>query len=192
MRESIVGMTATKNFLGMDIEFENVKFLRATSITSLNVKLTVVIHAGTGDFEINENQTAVITGNVKAMKNGEPIKDISQYITTDQSIVLDSKDFYKELRLRGYNYAGIFKSVQEISGDGTYGKIKWTDNWPAFMDCMLQVNILALDSRSLYLPTSIRKIRINTVKHLEMLRQLDPENPVMEVRMCKELNIVSR
>lgn len=185
-------MTPTKNIHGLDIEFENVKFLRATSLTSsTTVRLSVVIHAGTGDFEISENQTAVMSGNVKALKNGEPIKDISQYITTDHSTILDSKDFYKELRLRGYNYAGIFKSVMEIRGDGTYGKIKWMDNWPSFMDCMLQVNILALDSRSLYLPTSVRKIRINTAKHLEMVSQLDPENPVMEVRMCKELNIVS-
>lgn len=53
---------------------------------------------------------------------------------------------------------------------------------------MLQVNILAIDSRSLYLPTSIRKIRINTEKHLKSVEQLDPENPVMEVLMSKVLN----
>lgn len=59
------------------------------------------------------------------------------------------------------------------------------------MDCMLQVNILAVDSRLLYLPTSIRRIRINTVQHLEAIAQLDPENPVMDVYMSKELGIVS-
>lgn len=55
----------------------------------------------------------------------------------------------------------------------------------------MQVNILAIDSRSLYLPTSIRRIRINTEKHLKAIEQLDPENPVMQVLMSKELGTVT-
>lgn len=193
VRESVVSMTTTKNFYGLDIEFENVKFLRATSLEpGVSVRFSIVIHAGSGDFEISEHTTAVMSGNVKVVQNGVPVKDLSQLMASSkETAVMDSKDFYKELRLRGYNYAGIFKSVVEIRGDGTFGKIKWLNNWPSFMDCMLQVNILALDSRALYLPTSVRKIRINTARHLEMVSQLDPENPVMEVRMCKDLNIVS-
>lgn len=193
VRESIIGMTEAQHFDGLDVEFDNVKFLRATSLApDKPVGLIIVIHIGTGDFEVSEGTTAVMTGNIKAMKNGEPVKDLSKYLREDPSAtVLDSKDFYKELRLRGYHYGGIFKSVVEIRGDGAKGKIKWLDNWPAFMDCMLQVNILALDSRSLYLPTSIRKIRINTTKHLEEVAKLDPENPVMEVKMSKDLGIVS-
>lgn len=185
-------MTATQIFNSLDIEFENVRFLRATSLSTTNIiRLTVVVHIGTGNFEVSENTTAVISGTVRAMKNGEPIKDISQWITSDQTTTLDAKDFYKELRLRGYHYANIFKSVVEVASDGSTGKVKWQNNWPAFMDNMLQVNILQLDSRSLYIPTSIRKIRINTEKHLEMVEALDPENPVMEVRMSKDFNIVT-
>lgn len=151
-----------------------------------------VVHIGSGDFEVSEGTTAVISGNVKALLNGEPVNDLSRWIKPNpNSIILDSKDFYKELKLRGYHYAGIFKSVTEIRGDGTVGKIKWTNNWPSFMDCMLQVNILAIDSRSLYLPTSIRKICINTAKHLKAVEQLDPENPVMDVLMSKELGTVT-
>lgn len=185
-------MSATKHFDGIDVEFENVKFLRATSLNpNAPVRLAVVLHVGSGNFEVSEGTTAVMNGNVKALQNGIPIKDIGQWISKDEVTYMDTKDFYKELRLRGYHYGGIFKSVVEVRGDGALGKIKWADNWPAFMDCMLQINILALDSRSLYLPTSIRKIRINTAKHLKEVEELDPENPVMEVRMCKELGIVS-
>lgn len=192
VRESIVLMTTSKHFEGTDVEFENVKFLRATSLNPKSpVRLSIVVHIGSGNFEVNENTTAVISGNVKILQNGEPIKDIGKYITKDESIYMDSKDFYKELRLRGYHYGGLFKSVVEVRGDGALGKIKWANNWPAFMDCMLQINILALDSRALYLPTSIRKIRINSAKHIKAVEELDPENPVMEVKMCKELGIVS-
>lgn len=192
VRESFVAMSATENFENIDVEFENVKFLRATSLKKDTVvRFSIVVHIGTGNFEINENTTAVISGNVKALKNGEPIKDIGKWISKEETTNMDSKDFYKELRLRGYHYGGAFKSVVEVRGDGAVGKIKWEKNWPAFMDCMLQINILALDSRSLYLPTSIRKIRINSSEHMEAVEKLDPENPVMEVKMCKELGIVS-
>lgn len=100
-----------------------------------------MIHIGTGNFEVSEGTTAVISGNVKAMTNGKPVKDLSRYIKPNPNVtLLDSKDFYKELRLRGYHYAGIFKSVTEVQADGSVGKIKWLNNWPSFMDCMLQVN----------------------------------------------------
>lgn len=188
VRETLVYMTPGQNFNGLDIEFENVKFLRATSLTTTAaVNLTIVVHIGSGDFEISEGTTAVMNGNVKVIKNAKPVMDLSKYIKPDYPVVLDSKDFYKELRLRGYNYAGLFRSVTEARADGAAGKIKWCGNWASFMDCMLQINILALDSRSLYLPTSIRKIRINTEKHLAAVAQLDPENPLLDVQMCKEL-----
>lgn len=110
----------------LDIEFHNVKFLRATSLTSTSaVRLTIVVAIGTGDFEVSEGTTAVMSGNAKAIKNGELVKDLSQWIKSDCNSMMDSKDFYKELRLRGYHYTDVFKSVVEVRGDGSAGKIKW-------------------------------------------------------------------
>lgn len=173
------------------MEFENIKFMRATTLQPQTpVNLTIVIHIGSGNFEISEGKTAVISGNVKVLTDGAAITDLSEYIDPQEPIKLDAIDFYKELRLRGYNYSGIFRNVTEASSNGETGLIKWENNWAAFMDCMLQVNILALDSRSLYLPTSIRKIRINSSKHLAAVANLDPENPVMSVQMNRALNMV--
>lgn len=186
-------MTPGQNFNGLNIEFENVKFLRATTLSpTAKVSLTIVIHIGSGDFEISEGTTAVMSGNVKVIENAKPITDLSTLVKADENpIVLDCKDFYKELRLRGYNYAGIFRSVVEANSNGTSGRIKWQKNWASFMDCMLQINILSLDSRTLFLPTSIRKIRINTEEHLAAIAELDPEDPILEVKMCKEFNMVT-
>lgn len=153
--------------------------------------MTVVVHIGSGAFEVSEGTTAVISGTVRVVKNGDPIKDLTPWINTDKSNCMQQKDFYKELRLRGYHYGDLFKSVTEVDAEGQAGKIKWQDNWPAFMDCMLQVNILALDSRSLYLPTSIRKIRINTERHLKAVEDMGPENPTLDVKMSKIHNMVT-
>lgn len=181
-------MTPGQNFFGLNIEFENVKFLRATSLVpDTGVNLTVVVHCGSGHFEISEGTTAIVNGTIRCVKDPKPMIDLN--VIPDPSCpMLTGKEFYKELRLRGYNYANIFKSVVETRADGLSGKVKWVDgNWAAFMDCLLQINILSKDSRSLYLPTSIRKIRINTEKHLEEIAKLDPENPVLDVKMSKEL-----
>lgn len=190
VRETIVLMTPGQNFNALCVEFENVKFLRATSLSpKVLVALTIVIHISSGDFEVTEGTTAVMSGNVKVVKEFD-VLDTSEWNKEENSTVLTSKEFYKELRLRGYNYADLFKTVQEGRADGTHGKIKWLDNWASFMDCLLQVNILSLDSRALYLPTSIRKIRINPKRHFEDLAKLDPENPIFEVNYSKELGTV--
>jgi hypothetical protein len=33
---------------------------------------------------------------------------------------LNSKDIYKELRLRGYNYKGLFRSLNRVNIDGEF------------------------------------------------------------------------
>lgn len=54
--------------------------------------------------------------------------------------VLDKKDFYKELRLRGYHYQQLFQGIEKAGCNGRQAIIKWNDNWPAFIDAMLQVS----------------------------------------------------
>lgn len=101
--------------------------------------------------------------------------------------MMQERDFYKELRLRGYHYTGAFRSVLEARGDGLAGKVKWGMDWISFMDCLLQINILAQDSRDLLLPTRIEKMRINAKDHMAQTANLDPENPYFDVHVSPEL-----
>lgn len=59
----------------------------------------------------------------------------------------------------------------------TVGRIAWFNNWIAFMDNMLQIQILGEDTRSLFVPTSIDKLVINVKKHFLFLQSLPEENP---------------
>ncbi|KAL7036630.1 hypothetical protein ACKWTF_008883 [Chironomus riparius] len=163
-----------------DIEFEDVKFLRATTVSKTQeVELVVVIQKGTGRFEILDGTTAVCTGLVR-----RPVNSKLTVINTPEDsklTTLYNRDFYKELRLRGYNYKNLFRSVHTARSDGLKGRVKWQDNWVAFLDCLLQLQIIASDTRSLILPTGLRKLVIHPKEHLDMLNAIERNEKIMDV-----------
>lgn len=165
------------------VEFEDVKFLRATNMTETSVAFVIVVQPGTGRFEISEGSTALVTGIVRLHEQVELAN-----ITTkrDPKKILRTSDFYKELRLRGYHYGGLFKSVLESSYDGNYGRVKWTDNWIPFLDCLLQIQIVAKDTRSLFIPTSIQRMVIDPTKHFTSDVN-DKDEPFFSVHVSKNM-----
>lgn len=171
--ETLSMITTGSIYSTVNVEFEDIRFLRATSmIPGQSVDLTIMIHYGSGQFEITENGVTVVSGRVRLINSSTVAGDDDandDAVPVDDYPVLEQKEFYKELRLRGYHYNGLFRGVEEARGDGSRAKVKWNDNWPAFMDALLQLAILAKDSRSLYLPTRIRKIRVDAMKHTKLL-----------------------
>lgn len=164
-----MGLMMGVYFFDLGVEFEDVKFVRATALSkSQDIELTVMIQPGTGRFEITEGSSALVTGFIKIVDNVK-LSSIEQTPSVSEYPVLSTKDFYKELRLRGYHYSGLFKSVEEARGDGEVAKVKWMANWVAFMDCLLQVHIVGQDSRGLLLPTGIQKLSINPTLHKAMV-----------------------
>ena len=173
-------------YFDIGVEFEDVKFVRAATLTKENeIELVIVINPGNGRFEISEGGSTLVTGVVREATN-VCLTDIQR--ETSESGLLSNKDFYKELRLRGYHYNGLFRSVTEASSDGLYGKIKWQMNWIAFLDCLLQIQIVGQDSRSLNLPTSIQKMIIDTPTQLKIIKEFGFDSePDLEVFLSPEL-----
>lgn len=150
-------------------------------IPGQNVDLNIMIHYGSGQFEITENGVTVVSGRVQLINShsaGED--DVVDVIPVNDYPVLNQKEFYKELRLRGYHYNGLFRGVEEARADGLHAKVKWNDNWPAFMDALLQLAIVAKDSRALYLPTRIRKIRVDALQHTRILSDRTQLNAIYD------------
>ncbi|XP_011203074.2 fatty acid synthase [Bactrocera dorsalis] len=169
------------SYMDVPIEFEDVRFIRATNMTlNGSVELNVMIHYGTGQFEITESGNLVVTGRIREIEN-PAIPNIHEPYKDSEFPMLSKKDFYKELRLRGYHYNGAFRAVTLARGDGLYGKVEWKYNWVTFMDAMLQIEILGTDSRALLIPTKIRKLRINGSHHFDLMTKMDPENRVFDV-----------
>lgn len=128
----------------VNVEFEDVRFLRATTmLPGQKVEFTIMVHHGSGQFEITENGVAVVAGVVREIDDIESDNDwieIEQF--ANDCVTLEKKDFYKELRLRGYHYQQMFQSIEKARADGLQAIIKWNDNWPAFLDSMLQVRCI--------------------------------------------------
>lgn len=63
--------------------------------------------------------------------------------------------------------------------------MEWADNFVAFMDNMLQLQILLTDTRSLYVPTGIERMVIDPLTHLNCAKDLG-DKPRFPVYVSKE------
>ncbi|XP_029673588.1 fatty acid synthase-like [Formica exsecta] len=187
----MIGWLKKQHYLDIPIIFEDVNFLRSTILSKQNsVDLTLMIQKGSGKFEIIEGSNAVVTGTVRIPIKIEDEKICITFIdrTDNDEEEMNTKDIYKELKLRGYQYTGEFRGLKSASIRGKNGHIVWTENWATFIDNMLQMMILGLDSRSLFVPTRIRKIVIDPESHIEEIEKLPNEEKQVLVQNYKHLD----
>ncbi|XP_011305442.1 fatty acid synthase [Fopius arisanus] len=177
-----VGLMRGARYTEVPIVFEDVRFLRATTLfKDVTYKLTIMINKGTGKFEVVEGGVAVVTGTVRYTLDPQE-EQINVLIKNhDEPEQMTSRDIYKEFRLRGYQYSGLFKAIKSATTDGSKGTIAWTNNWVAFMDNMLQMVLLGRDTRNLFVPTGIRKLVINTKKHYQEIREMPQDKQELKV-----------
>lgn len=176
-------------YFDLEVEFEDVKFLRATSIAKdQEIEFTVMLQPGTGRFEITEGSAAVVTGYVKHVENIQ-LSEIPDPPESDFPM-LSTRDFYKELRLRGYHYNGAFRAVQEARADARCGKVSWELNWVSFLDCLLQCCIIGKDTRSLMIPTGIERMRIDPKMHLAIANTMEEGQQVFDFKYSDVLSTI--
>lgn len=176
----------------MPVAFDDIKIHRATILPkSGSVFLTVSIAAATGAFEVSENDSCVVSGKIRLMDDPW-LPDTSDSIPseTGEIRIMSSSDVYKELRLRGYDYAGEFRGVLDAEVSGLKASVTWKDNWVTMLDTMLQVVVLSSSGKSLRLPTRIKHLSIDPRQHEQSV--VTSENGKVKsipVFFDKELNI---
>ncbi|XP_029159596.1 fatty acid synthase-like [Nylanderia fulva] len=171
----MVGWLKKEHHVDISIVFEDVSFLRSTILSPQNASiLTLMIQKGSNKFEIIEGGNPVVTGTVRIPVNIEDEKICATFIDRNDNDEeeMNTKDIYKELKLRGYQYTDEFRGLKSASITGKNGHIAWTDNWVTFMDNMLQLMILGQNSRSLMVPTRIRKVVIDPKSHMKYIEKL--------------------
>ncbi|XP_063374586.1 fatty acid synthase-like [Cydia amplana] len=152
------------------VVLENVNIRRATIMSrEAPVRFLVSLLDGTGGFQISEGGEVVVTGTARLTANASAERLSATALAeaeerADQNS-LDSEDIYKELRLRGYTYKGIFRGIKSSDARGLKGLLNWEGNWISFMDTALQFGLIGTDTRDLYLPSRIERVVIDPTAH---------------------------
>ncbi|XP_058792836.1 fatty acid synthase [Phymastichus coffea] len=162
-------------FEKLPVVIEDVQFQRATIMPKDgSVKFLINIFDGTGDFEICEGGSVAVTGKIRIPEdvNKEQLNLQPPSIPSKPELLeLKTEDIYKELRLRGYDYSGIFQSIVSSDNFGNAGKLMWNEDWISYIDTMLQFSILGKNTRDLYLPTRLQQVIINPIVHKELIEK---------------------
>lgn len=88
-------------------------------------------------------------------------------------------------------FSGIFRGINCANVEGTKGHLYWINNWVTFMDTLLQMKILTIDTRGLFVPTRIQKLSIDSIKHYAILSAI-PDNEVktIPVTVYKDVDVI--
>lgn len=175
------------------VVMENVVFHRATILPKEgSIKFGINFFDGSGSFEICEGGTLTVSGKITMPEDIEKEELPLDPLDTDKKsgLLLDTSDVYKELRLRGYDYGGLFRGISKTDSKAVTGELKWEDNWVSFMDTMLQFSIMGKDLRELYLPTRVEKVIINPLKHLNIINKFKENKKDVPVYMYKDINVI--
>ncbi|KAJ8686146.1 hypothetical protein QAD02_021940 [Eretmocerus hayati] len=169
-----------------NVVFEDIKINKALVTVSDDsiAQLTVTVSKGSGKFEVVENEELVVSGTIKfdSVPNPEDVNKTEQQSTLQRMLCKDQ--FYRELKMRGYQYSGDFKSVTESSLNGTRARMQWNSNWVTYLDGAFQTLVFGNDSRQVQVPLLIRKIVLD-------IQQLEKECGMgkgTEVVIDKEVN----
>ena len=111
------------------VQMSNVVLNRATVLSEQGVaRLKTKILPGLGKFEFENEGDTVVSGNIKELTGKLPtVEDVELALSSlepSQYIPLSMNDIYKEFRLRGYNYTGLFKGIHKIDNEGMYRIIR--------------------------------------------------------------------
>lgn len=84
-----------------------------------SIKFLVNIFEASGEFEISEGGSLAVSGKIRAPENVE--KEQVNWLKEPEKPTgvrdLTTQDVYKELRLRGYDYDGLFRGKDKRSMD---------------------------------------------------------------------------
>ena len=165
------------------VVFENVQFRRSVSFQNGKVKLTVRYTEPTGEFLVLDSGHIAAYGKVFPDKEGQALQlqhftqNFDSFDQQNQSdFKLNTQEFYRELRIRGYDYGPKFQGVQEskfIDSSKSIGKIRYTNNsnFISSLDSMMQLMISAIPVRSLFIPVSIQSFKCDPLMFMEGIDQ---------------------
>ena len=185
------------------VTFTDVKFIRATMLdVNSEIEFCVRVNYDTGNFFILQSEMEVVTGNITLANSDSVFKSTDKNALLpcestnggkegktslhvdaerEEDVLLDSREIYREMRVRGYDYGPYFQCLSKATASGSKGLFiwrnvtpkrdedkmtlsenaaRWLRNWVVLVDTAFQLDVLrdVDDSRSLFIPTKVESI----------------------------------
>ena len=148
-------------FLTTGIKFWNVSLTRAIIVDRGDeVTLVTRVNPFTGFFEIMQDDACLVTGHAQ-LTYDESVPKLEEGARNEGANQIGKRDFYKELRVRGYDYEDEFQGVDYCYSDGTGGSVSFLKNWVCFCDAVFQLTLINDTTRQLFLPTGFDFLQID-------------------------------
>ncbi|EZA54889.1 Fatty acid synthase [Ooceraea biroi] len=179
------------DFEQLSVVLENVWFDRATIMqTGRKIKFLINIKE-TGVFKIYESDMVVASGSIRESDASE--KDqlrMSLTVSSDSKnlLPLDTKDVYKELGLRGYEYSGIFQGIKSSNNHATVGELHWFNHWTSFIDTIFQFRTLS-NNRKLVYGSHMERFTIDPIHHGQLISRLVKDDDGLPIYFYKNIDI---
>ena len=126
---------------------------------TLNIDMDCIeftIQMNNSIFTIKHKDTLLCSGNFKLDAilnfNDNYLLVKKKFNFDENSLFLNKTEFYKEIRIKGYDYGKQFQNVEKINSTGTISMTKFDGNWVTFLDSILQIYIQSKRDSKLHLP----------------------------------------
>ena len=183
----------------LPVVFQNVQFRRAVLFEKGKMKLTVRYIDPTGEFVVLNDGNVAAFGKVLPVKAEEALQ--LQHLAQDTKQIdaqgtddfkLNNLEFYRELKIRGYDYGPKFQGVVEskyLDTKKAAGKVRYTNttDFIAFLDATLQLLISVIPIRTLFIPVSLQSLRCDPVMMFEAIKSIKKNIEVKETVLDKEV-----
>ncbi|XP_044001648.1 fatty acid synthase-like [Aphidius gifuensis] len=131
-----------------------------------------------GNFKIIDGKTTIVTGYIHQMIDSS-VEKIGTAVNIEEekdAEQMNNSDIYQECQVRGYYYTGVFQGIKSCSINKTCGKFIWNNNWITFLDSLIQLKILSVNTENLIIPSSIEKLVIDVKAHEDDICNLSDDD----------------
>ena len=90
------------------------------------------------------------------------VEEVEKNKDKDFEVNLTANDFYKDIKILGYDYGPKFRRIESIKTNDfetLHGSISWEGNIITFLDSLLQIMACAMPFRKMMVPVMIRSLR---------------------------------
>ena len=154
-----LGITDISSFA---VDFKDLILMQATPLTNEETTFKVTYSKDNCKFFVEVNNTVVAKGSAKPLESLSEVSfDCEETDNKKGKLFLSANDFYKEVRVRGYDYGPHFQGLIRLSSDASEAQVKWTGHLVSFIDCIMHLVLLDDFKRFLRVPTRIERLKFD-------------------------------